>query len=239
MDPVDALYRKDCMSEIEKSTQMDAWRIFRILSEFVDGFEKMATIGASVSIFGSARISQDNPYYQLATEVAKKIAEKGFGIITGGGPGVMEAGNKGAQIAKGHSCGISVNLPFEEIKNPFIDPEYNLRFRYFFVRKVMFIRYAQAFVFLPGGVGTLDELFEALTLMQTKKIKPFPIILMGVSYWEKLISWLRESPLQANFISESDFERITLTDDPDVVVAKIEKHFQSAGEKPTFDLGPQ
>lgn len=217
--------------------EMDAWRIFRILSEFVDGFETMTTIGPSVSFFGSARIGRDHPYYLLATETAQKVAAKGFGIITGGGPGIMEAANKGAQAAKGRSCGISVNLPFEELHNAYIDPPYNLRFRYFFVRKVMFIRYALAFVFLPGGMGTLDELFEALTLMQTNKIKPFPIFLLSSSYWEGLIQWLRKHPLRENFLSESDFERFVITDDPDYVASQIEKHYKQVGEMPTFELG--
>jgi uncharacterized protein (TIGR00730 family) len=221
----------------EEKSRMDSWRIFRIVSEFVDGFETMTHIGPSVSIFGSARIQHDHPYYLLAVETAQKIASKGFGIITGGGPGVMEAANKGAQMGKGPSCGISVNLPFEEIKNPYIDPQYNLRFRYFFIRKVMFIRYAQAFVFLPGGMGTLDELFEALTLMQTNKIKPFPIFLLVSSYWEGLISWLRKHPFRENFLTESDFTRFKITDDPTFVAEEIEKHFKQVGETTTFDLG--
>lgn len=226
------------MSEEESKAHADAWRIFRILSEFVDGFETMTSMGPSVTVFGSARTHKDHPYYHLATEVSKKIALKGLGIITGGGPGIMEAANKGAQMAKGRSCGIRVNLPYEEIKNPYIDPQYNLHCRYFFVRKVLFIRYAQAFVFLPGGVGTLDELFEALTLMQTNKIKPFPIFLMGVAYWEGLIHWLRESSFKKEkFIGESDFERIRLTDDPDFVADEIEKHFKQTGKTTTFELG--
>jgi|ERR1700722_9753899 len=225
------------MSELEHNPEMDAWRIFRILSEFVDGFETMTNMGPSVSIFGSARTNQEHPYYQLATEVAKKITQKGFGIITGGGPGIMEAANKGAQMAKGRSCGISVNLPYEEIKNPYIDPQYSLRFRYFFVRKVMFIRYAQAYVFLPGGMGTLDELFEALTLIQTNKIKPFPIFLMGATYWEGLIDWLKTNPYKEGYILESDFNRFIITDNPDLVAEEIEKHFNSVGETTTFELG--
>jgi len=227
------------MDEYAHKTEMDAWRIFRILSEFVDGFETMTHIGPSVSFFGSARTSRDSFYYQLATEVAKKIAEKGFGIITGGGPGIMEAANKGAQMARGRSCGISVNLPYEEIKNPYIDHKYSLRFRYFFVRKVMFIRYAQAFVFLPGGMGTFDELFEALTLMQTKKINPFPIFLMGKSYWTGLLAWLRENPFKEGYILEEDFSRMRVTDDPDFVAEEIEKHFKKVGEITTFELGSE
>lgn len=218
---------------------MDAWRIFRILSEFVDGFETMASIGPSVSIFGSARTTPENPYYQIATDVAKKIAEKGFGIITGGGPGIMEAANKGAQLAKGRSCGISVNLPTEEKRNDFIDIPYSLRFRYFFVRKVMFIRYAQAFVFLPGGMGTFDELFEALTLIQTNKIQPFPIFLIGTMFWKGLIDWLRNSPFQEKYITEKDFERFTITDDLDFVADSVEKHYKKVGKITTFELGKQ
>lgn len=231
MDPV----KESIMHE--NKFQIESWRIFRILSEFVDGFETMTDIGPSVSFFGSARIQRDHPYYELATQTAQKIAQKGFGIITGGGPGIMEAANKGAQMAKGRSCGISVNLPFEEIKNPYIDPKYYLRFRYFFVRKVMFIRYAQAFVFLPGGMGTLDELFEALTLMQTNKIKPFPIFLLVSSYWDGLIAWLKDQPLRENFLLESDFERFKITDDPTFIADEIEKHFKQVGEVPTYDLG--
>jgi uncharacterized protein (TIGR00730 family) len=225
------------MNDGEHKSEMDAWRIFRILSEFVDGFETMTNIGPSVSIFGSARAHKDHPYYQLATEVAKKISQKGFGIITGGGPGIMEAANKGAQMAKGRSCGISVNLPYEEVRNPYIDHQYSLRFRYFFVRKVMFIRYAQAFVFLPGGMGTLDELFEALTLMQTNKIKPFPIFLLGESYWEGLINWLKRHPFKEGYVLESDFERFKITDNPDLVAEEIEKHFKKVGGITTFELG--
>jgi uncharacterized protein (TIGR00730 family) len=169
--------------------------------------------------------------------VAKKISEKGFGIITGGGPGIMEAANKGAQMAKGRSCGISVSLPYEEIKNPYIDHQYNLRFRYFFVRKVMFIRYAQAFVFLPGGMGTLDELFEALTLIQTRKIKSFPIFLMGESYWAGLLDWLKQNAFKEGFVLESDFDRIKITNDPTLVANSIEEHFKTAGVLTTFELG--
>lgn len=216
---------------------MDSWRIFRILSEFVDGFETMASLGPSVSIFGSARIQENHPYYQLAIEIAQKISEKGFGIITGGGPGVMEAANKGAQLAKGHSCGISISLPYEEDDNPYIDKKYNLKFRYFFVRKVMFIRYAQAFVFLPGGMGTLDELFEACTLIQTDKINPFPIFLVGTSYWSGLLDWLRKNPLENKFISNKDLDLITLTDDPDFVAEEVKKHYEQSGKIATFELG--
>lgn len=226
------------MEEVsKKSTNLDSWRIFRILAEFVDGFETMTSIGPSVSIFGSARVTSDNPYYKLAVDVAKKIAQKGFGIITGGGPGIMEAANKGAQEAKGRSCGININLPFEPESNPFIDKKYRLNFRYFFVRKVMFVRYAQAFVFMPGGYGTLDELFEALTLIQTERIKPFPIFLIGSEYWQGLLEWLKNPVLKQKNLRQEDLDLITVTDNPDEVANRIEEHFRRVGRTPTFDLG--
>lgn len=204
----------------------DAWRVFRIISEFVDGFETMTDIGPSVSIFGSARLPPGSPYYKLTIKTAKAIAKKGFAIITGGAGGIMEAANRGAQQAKGISCGLSIDLPFEPRCNPYVDPDYDLRFRYFFVRKVMFIRYAQAYVFLPGGVGTCDELFEALTLIQTKKIHTFPIYLLGTSYWKGLIDWLKETALKEGCISEADIERMIITDDPDAVANGVEEHYQ-------------
>ena len=204
----------------------DSWRVFRIISEFVDGFETMTNLGPSVSIFGSARLPPESVYYQLAVDVAQHIARKGFAIITGGGPGIMEAANKGAQEANGHSCGLAIDLPFETSTNRFIDPKYNLSFRYFFVRKVMFIRYAQGYIFLPGGFGTLDELFEALTLIQTKKIKPFPIYLMGKDYWVNMIKWIKDVMLGHGCISKEDLDLYTITDDPAEVANGIERHYQ-------------
>lgn len=204
----------------------DSWRVFRIISEFVEGFETMTNIGPSVSIFGSARLPPDSIYYNLAVEVAKHIAKKGFAIITGGGPGIMEAANKGAQEVNGNSCGLAVDLPFESEPNGFIDPKYRLSFRYFFVRKVMFIRYAQGYVFLPGGFGTLDELFEALTLIQTKKIKAFPIYLMGRSYWVEMLKWIEQTMLAEGCISATDFDLFHITDDPEEVANGIERHYQ-------------
>lgn len=204
----------------------DSWRVFRIISEFVDGFETMTNIGPSVSIFGSARLQSGTPYYNLAVEVAKQVSAKGFAIITGGGPGVMEAANKGAQLAEGASCGLSVDLPHESESNSYIDPKYNLRFRYFFIRKVMFIRYAQGYIFLPGGFGTLDELFEALTLIQTHKIHPFPIYLMGKEYWDGLIGWIKDKMLAEKCISPEDLKMMQITDNPEEVANGIERHFQ-------------
>lgn len=204
----------------------DSWRVFRIVSEFVDGFETMTNLGPSVSIFGSARLPEDSIYYKLAVEVGHRIAAKGFAVITGGGPGIMEAANKGAQEAHGASCGLAIDLPFETDSNRFIDPRYRLNFRYFFVRKVMFIRYAQGYVFLPGGYGTLDELFEALTLIQTKKIKAFPIYLMGKAYWVEMLKWVEETMLVHGCISKEDLDMFHITDDPEEVANGIERHYQ-------------
>lgn len=204
----------------------DSWRVFRVLSELVEGFETMTDLGPSVSIFGSARLMPASPYYNLAVDVAQHISNKGFAIITGGGPGIMEAANKGAQLANGRSCGVSIDLPHESASNLYIDQKYNLRFRYFFIRKVMFIRYAQGYVFLPGGLGTLDELFEALTLIQTKKIHPFPIYLMGVTYWEGLMDWIKGTILAHGCISPEDLDLVKLTDDPEEVANGIERHYQ-------------
>lgn len=210
----------------ESKLTTDAWRVFRIVSEFVDGFETLTQLGPSVSIFGSARLPPTSPYYQMAIDVAQHISRKGFAIITGGGPGIMEAANKGAQEAKGNSCGLSIDLPMESAPNSYIDRKYNLRFRYFFVRKVMFIRYAQGYVFLPDGVGTLDELFEALTLIQTQKIHAFPIYLMGSDFWAGLIDWMKSTLLKNATISPEDLNLMQITDDPEVVANGIERHYQ-------------
>jgi len=218
-------YSDDQDSEKELFSH-DSWRVFRIISEFVEGFETMTSLGPSVSIFGSARLPPDSIYYNLAVDVAKHIANKGFAIITGGGPGIMEAANKGAQDVKGNSCGLAIDLPFESEPNRFIDLKYRLSFRYFFIRKVMFIRYAQGYVFLPGGFGTLDELFEALTLIQTQKIKPFPIYLMGKAYWSGLLKWIEETMLAQGCISKEDFNMFLVTDDPEEVANGIERHYQ-------------
>lgn len=221
-------------SPSKHTDSFESWRVFRIISEFVDGFETMTNIGPSVSIFGSARTKPGSEYYELASEVAKEVVAKGIAVITGGGPGIMEAANKGAQEANGKSCGLSIDLPFESEPNAFIDNKFNLHFRYFFIRKVMFVRYAQAFVVLPGGFGTLDELFEALTLIQTKKISAFPIYLMGSKYWEGLIHWLRESAVGEGTISEKDMDLITITDDPVEVANGIERHFKEVHATQNF-----
>ncbi len=204
----------------------DAWRIFRILSEFVEGFETMTSLGPSVAIFGSAVSSGEDPYYNQAAVLSSKLVKKGFGIITGGGPGIMEAANQGAQAAGGKSCGLCIDLPNEELPNPFIDRKYLLRFRYFYVRKVMFVRYAQAFVVFPGGFGTLDELFEALTLISTQKIEHFPVYMIGKSYWAGLLDWMQNTLVAQGKIKRQYLNLITLTDSLDEVANGIEKHYQ-------------
>ncbi len=213
----------------------DSWAIFKIMSEFVEGYERMARIGPCISIFGSARTKPDNEYYKLGTEVAAKLAEAGYGTITGGGPGIMEAANKGAQEGGGRSVGLNIDLPFEQNHNPYIDQEHNLEFDYFFVRKVVFVKYSQGFVVLPGGFGTLDELFEALTLIQTKKINRRPVVLMGKSYWTGLMQWVEEQMLskEAN-ISEKDLDLYTIVDTADEAVQYIEDFFKSHALKPNF-----
>ncbi len=195
----------------------DAWKLFRIISEFVEGFDTLSDLGPSVSIFGSARLKRNSPYYKMAYEVSLKIAQRGFAVITGAGPSIMEAANKGAQSVKAASAGLIIDLPFESEPNNYIDTKLSIRFRYFFVRKVMFVRYAQGFVFLPGGLGTLDELFEVLTLVQTKKTHHVPVYLIGKSYWEGLLQWMKETVLQYGCISQEDFQLFTVTDDLDEV----------------------
>lgn len=213
----------------------DSWAIFKIMSEFVEGYERMSKIGPCISIFGSARTKPDNKYYQLGVEVALKLTQAGYGIITGGGPGIMEAGNKGAQEGKGRSVGLNIDLPFEQNHNPYIDQEHNLEFDYFFVRKVIFVKYAQGFVILPGGLGTLDELFEALTLIQTKKINKRPVVLIGHSYWDGLIEWIKEQMLEqeAN-ISAEDLNLFKIVDTADEAVKYIEDFYKSHDLSPNF-----
>lgn len=188
----------------------DTWRVLRIMGEFVDGFEALADVGPAVTIFGSARVSADDPLYQAAVDVARALGEAGFAIITGGGPGIMEAGNRGAREAGARSVGLNIELPFEQHLNPYVDT--SVTFRYFFVRKMMLVKYAQAFVIFPGGFGTLDELFEALTLVQTGKVRNFPIILFGSAYWNGLLTWLRETVLPARKIAVADVDLLIISD---------------------------
>ena len=213
----------------------DSWAIFKIMSEFVEGYDRLAKIGPCISIFGSARTKEENPYYQMGVEVALKLTQAGFGIITGGGPGIMEAGNKGAQDGKGVSVGLNIDLPFEQSHNQFIDLEHVFDFRYFFVRKVMFVKYSQGFVVLPGGMGTIDELFEALTLIQTKKIKKKPIVLIGTAYWGGLFDWIKNVMLEAeNNISAADLDLVKIVDTADEAVAVIEDFYKSHDLTPNF-----
>jgi uncharacterized protein (TIGR00730 family) len=225
-------FKQKSWNEIKSN---DSWAIFKIMSEFVNGYEKMGRIGPCVSIFGSARIKQDNPYYKLAQEIAFKISKAGYGIITGGGPGIMEAGNKGAHLGEGVSVGLNIELPFEQHFNPYIDNDKNLQFDYFFVRKVMFVKYSQGFVVLPGGFGTLDELFEAITLIQTHKIVKFPIVLVGTDFWSGLFDWIKTVLLEKyHNISPKDLNLIKIVDTADEVVEIIDTFYKKYNLSPNF-----
>ncbi len=212
----------------------DSWAIFKIMGEFVNGFEKMGTIGPCVSIFGSARTNQEDPIYELAVRISKSISEAGYGIITGGEPGIMEAGNKGAHLAGGTSVGLNIDLPFEQHDNPYIDSDKSLDFDYFFVRKVMFVKYSQGFVVMPGGFGTLDELFEAITLIQTHKIEKFPIILVGTEFWKGLFEWIKNVMLIKGNISDKDLDLVHLADTEDEVVEIIDAFYKGRALSPNF-----
>ncbi|MBT8236163.1 MAG: TIGR00730 family Rossman fold protein [Bacteroidia bacterium] len=212
----------------------DSWAIFKIMGEFVSGFEKMSEIGPCVSVFGSARTQADTKYYDLTVSIAKKISEAGYGVITGGGPGIMEAGNRGAHLAGGTSVGLNIDLPFEQHDNPYIDDDKSLDFDYFFVRKVMFVKYSQGFVVLPGGFGTLDELFEAITLIQTNKIGKFPIILVGTDFWSGLIDWIKTTMLNAGNVSATDLDLIHIVDTEDEVVSLIDTFYKGRMLSPNF-----
>lgn len=213
----------------------DSWAIFKIMSEFVEGYERMARIGPCVSIFGSARTKDDNPYFKIGVEIAELLAEAGYGVITGGGPGIMEAANKGAQNGGGKSVGLNIDLPFEQNHNPYIDPEHNLEFDYFFVRKVIFVKYAQGFVILPGGFGTLDELFEALTLIQTKKINKRPVVLIGKKYWQGLVDWIESSMLhQEHNIASNDLNLFQMVDTAQEAFDYIDDFYKTHELSPNF-----
>lgn len=212
----------------------DSWAIFKIMGEFVSGFERMSNIGPCVSIFGSARTKPDDKYYQLAVAVAQKITQNGYGVITGGGPGIMEAGNKGAHLAGGTSVGLNIDLPFEQHDNPYIDGDKSLDFDYFFVRKVMFVKYSQGFVVMPGGFGTLDELFEAITLIQTHKIDKFPIILVGTEFWGGLFDWVKKTLIEAGNISPKDLDLIHMVDTEDEVLTILDNFYNEFNLSPNF-----
>ena len=226
---------KNYASGWNELTTKNSWMLFKIMGEFVEGFEKMGHHNPCISIFGSARTLNTHPNYILASEIAQRIVDLGFGVITGGGPGIMEAANKGAQEAGGASVGLTIDLPFEESHNNYIDKNRMISFDYFFVRKVMFVKYAQAFVVLPGGFGTLDELMEAITLIQTSKIKKIPIILVGTSFWSGLIDWLKQTLLaQNNTISEGDLDIFSCVDTADEVIDLLKQYYSETDTGPNF-----
>jgi len=229
---VEESFKKKDWNEIKTN---DSWAVFKIMSEFVEGYERLARIGPCVSIFGSARTSEDHEYYKLAEEIAYKLTLNNYGVITGGGPGIMEAGNKGAKRGKGTSVGLNIELPFEQHYNPYIDNDKMINFDYFFVRKVMFVKYAQGFIVLPGGFGTLDELFEALTLIQTKKLGKFPVILVGTAYWSGLLDWIKSTLLEKeNNISAKDLDLIKIVDSADEAVNEINIFYKQHTHSPNF-----
>jgi hypothetical protein len=212
----------------------DSWAIFKIMAEMVDGFESLARIGPCVSIFGSARAKPAEKYYRLTEEIAYLLTKQGFGIITGGGPGIMEAANKGAHFAGGKSVGLNIELPFEQVPNQFIDPDKFLSFNYFFVRKLMFVKYSQGYIVMPGGFGTLDELFEAVTLIQTHKMVHFPVVMVGRDYWEGLVEWIHSKPLAEEKINPEDMIIFRLVDTAEEAVKEIVSFYQKYALKPNF-----
>jgi uncharacterized protein (TIGR00730 family) len=218
-------------AEIKSS---DSWVIFKVMSEFVEGFEKLAKIGPCVTIFGSARIKPEHAYYKMAEEIAYELVQDGYGVVTGGGPGIMEAGNKGARRGKGKSVGLNIYLPHEQKGNPFIDADKLITFDYFFVRKVMFMKYSQGFIVMPGGFGTLDELSEALTLIQTKKIGRFPIVMVGKKFWGGMMDWIKEVLVTDGMIHEDDLELINLVDTPKEAVKVINEFYSKYMLSPNF-----
>lgn len=231
-DMIRNAFKERTWHEIQTS---DSWKVFKILAEFVEGFEKLARIGPCVSIFGSARTTPDNKYYKVAEDLAYKLTKHGYGVVTGGGPGIMEAANMGAKKGNGKSVGINIDLPFEQAPNLFIDQDKLITFDYFFVRKVMFVRYSQGFIVLPGGFGTFDEFFEAITLIQTQKIGKFPIVLVGVDYWEGLVKWIKEVVLKKeNNVSSEDMDLFVLVDTADEAVQHINKFYSKYLLSPNF-----
>ena len=231
-DKIQDKFKQKTWNEIRAN---DSWAIFKIMSEFVNGYETMGRIGPCVSIFGSARTKPDNKYYLLAEKIAFKISQAGYGVITGGGPWIMEAGNKGAHLGNGTSVGLNIELPFEQHYNPYIDKDKNLNFDYFFVRKVMFVKYSQGFVVMPGGVGTLDEMFEAVTLIQTKKIGKFPIILVGREFWSGLLDWVKNVMIdQEKNANPEDLNLIKVVDTEDEVLEVLDNFYKKYNLSPNF-----
>ena len=220
----------------EGDFERDIWRVFKIMGEFVDGYDGLFKVGPCVSIFGSARTKPEDKYYLLAEKIAYKISKAGYGVITGGGPGIMEAGNKGAASERGRSVGLNIELPFEQKPNPYIDSDKNINFDFFFVRKVMFVKYSQGFIIMPGGFGTLDEMFESLTLIQTHKIGRFPVVLVGKDYWSGLLDWLKKTMVTAGNIHEEDLELFALVDTPTEAVRVIDDFYAKYLLKPNTNI---
>jgi uncharacterized protein (TIGR00730 family) len=217
-----------------ESKAHSSWQIFKIMAEFVDGFEALAKLGPCISIFGSARTQPENPFYELAIEIARRLSEEGFGIISGGGPGIMEAANKGAQLGGGKSVGLNIELPFEQESNHYIDRDANLNFDYFFVRKTLFTKYSQGFVMMPGGFGTMDEFFEVATLIQTGKMSPVPLILVGKTYWGGLMGWLESVMMREKNISAEDLELLKIADTADEVAEHVLHFYTKHSLQPNF-----
>ncbi|HMH20530.1 MAG TPA: TIGR00730 family Rossman fold protein [Puia sp.] len=218
-----------------ESKAHSSWQIFKIMAEFVDGFEALAKLGPCISIFGSARTQPGQEHYELSVEIAKRLAEEGFGIISGGGPGIMEAANKGAQLGGGKSVGLNIELPFEQHANPFIDRDANLHFEYFFVRKVLFTKYSQGFVMMPGGFGTMDEFFEVATLIQTRKMSKVPLILVSSAYWGGLVDWMKETMYRKNGnISPQDLDLLKIADTPEEVAGHVLDFYSRHPLEPNF-----
>ncbi len=228
-------FKKDSPADhFDGDSSHDLWSIFKIMGEFVDGYDKLFRVGPCISIFGSARLKKGDKYYDMAIKTSELITENGFGVITGGGPGIMEAGNLGAHNRGGKSVGLGIELPFEQGVNDYVHPQYEINFKYFFVRKVMFVKYAQAFIVFPGGFGTLDELFETLTLIQTEKIKKIPIVLVGSDYWGGLKEWLEKRLVQDGLISDKDMELMYLTDDHEDAVNYVCDFYKKQKPEPNF-----
>jgi uncharacterized protein (TIGR00730 family) len=217
-----------------ESKAHSSWQIFKIMAEFVDGFEALAKLGPCISVFGSARTEPGHPCYELAVEIGKRLAEEGFGIISGGGPGIMEAANKGAQLGGGKSVGLNIELPFEQHANPYIDRDANLHFDYFFVRKTLFTKYSQGFVMMPGGFGTMDEFFEVATLIQTGKMSQVPLILVGKSYWGGLMAWLETVMLKERYISPENMDLLYMADTADEVAEHVLHFYAKNSLQPNF-----
>ncbi|MEM8893957.1 MAG: TIGR00730 family Rossman fold protein [Bacteroidota bacterium] len=218
-------------SEIKSA---NSWVIFKVMAEFVEGFDKLAKIGPCVSVFGSARTKPSDPHYLMAEKIAAELVHHGYGVITGGGPGIMEAGNKGAFEAKGKSVGLNIDLPMEQFNNLYIDSDKLINFDYFFVRKVMFVKFSQGFIVMPGGFGTLDELFEALTLIQTQKIGKFPIVLVGTDYWSGLFDWIKSTLVEGAFINKEDLDLVNLVQTPEEAVNVINNFYSKYLLSPNF-----